>query len=484
MTVGALALGMLPGPAQAATAVVAFSPATSWPSGGTDPIGVATGDLDGDGRPDLVVPDYAAGTVAVLANLGGGSFGPARSFAAGSGPEGAAVADFTGDGRADVAVADASGTVALLAGDGAGNLVPLGSVSGGGSSTMGLAAGDFNGDGRPDLAVANYGSGTVGVLLGNGDGTFAAARTYPGGYTASHPLAVVVADMTLDGRPDLVVTAAGTTGTVRVLTGNGDGTFTPRTVVGTGGAHPSGLAAGDLTGDGVPDVAVGNVALSGTVAVLAGDGTGAFSSLATYPTGGSLPDGAVVADFDRDGRPDLAVTNAGTDTVAVLTAGPTGLAPALTFGAGGSDPVALAAADLNGDGAPDLAAANAVSGTVGVLAQQVAVFDVSFLSPLDGGMLRPGSSTTVRAALLDLAGARVTDAVAAPLAGTPCRVWFSATGAQSVAPVCMRYDTTNHQFVAGWRLGRATGPETLTVTVTYPGSAVTTSRSVAISIGR
>ena len=173
-----------------------------------------------------------------------------------------------------------------------------------------LAVADVNGDGKPDLVVANHcansdcANGSVGVLLNNGDGTFQPAVSYSSGglYTD----AVVLGDLNRDGKLDVVVAsqyASGstTTGSVGVLLGNGDGTFQP--VVSTSTPTPLGgirsLALADFDGDGTLDLAVG----AGNV-LLRGNGDGTFR--APIVLGASGPD-IVVGDFNRDGRPDLAV---------------------------------------------------------------------------------------------------------------------------------------------------------------------------------
>ena len=128
-----------------------------------------------------------------------------------------------------------------------------------------LAVGDLNG-GTPDLVVGNYGSGTVAVLLNNGNGTFATAATYGAG--GANPRGVAVADINGDGSPDVVV-ANNDNGTVGVLLNNGNGTFAAATTfsTGSGAAGPFGVTVGDFNGDGKPDVAVTN-ASSSSVAVL------------------------------------------------------------------------------------------------------------------------------------------------------------------------------------------------------------------------
>ena len=180
-----------------------------------------------------------------------------------------------------------------------------------GSAPVATAVGDFNGDGNLDLAVANFVDGTVTVLLGAGDGSFTTGGTY---LVGADPFSIATADLNHDGKLDLVVGDFGQD-TVSVLLGIGDGTFGPATDYPVG-VYPGQVAIGDLNGDGIPDLAVANSG-DGTVSVLLGRGDGTFAR-ATASYVGSQPFGIVEGDFNHDGKLDLAVTDYGNDSVVVL----------------------------------------------------------------------------------------------------------------------------------------------------------------------
>lgn len=277
---------------------------------GTVPGAIGIGDVNGDGIVDLVVADQNSDQISVLIGIGDGSFQPAVNYDAGVGPWSIAIADFNGDGHLDVAVANYNGgyNLSILLGKGDGSFQAPAHYGADLYST-GIAAGDFNGDGVLDLAtsVSAIANGHMSVFLGNGDGTF---RT-PVQYTAGQlPQSIASADINGDGRLDIVVTNEVYSGSgVSVFIGDGDGTFQPAVGYGVG-QLPYAIAVTDLNGDGIQDLVTANNG-DGTVSVLLGKGDGTFQTATNFAQAGSNGESLSLAlgDFNRDGRPDIVVAN-------------------------------------------------------------------------------------------------------------------------------------------------------------------------------
>jgi hypothetical protein len=329
---------------------------------GQGPSAVAVADLNGDGKPDLIVANQHDRDVSVLLGNGDGTFGPQQTFATGKvvSNDGLAVADLNGDGKPDIITANwaSSNTVSVLLNNGEGTFQPQQTFATG-TLPYSVAVADVNGDGKPDLIVSNQSDSDASVLLGNGDGTFRSQKTFALGLVS---LSMNVADLNSDGKPDLI--ANGT-----VLLGNGDGTFQdqPTFAVGT---FPRSIAMADLNGDGKPDIVTANFR-SRTVSVLLGNGDGTFQTQKTFPVG-LLPTAVAVADVNGDGKPDLIVTG-NLNRVAVLLGNGDGTFQSPHFfpvGSGARTSAALAVTDLKGDGKPDIITADSGSNTVSVLLDQ------------------------------------------------------------------------------------------------------------------
>lgn len=276
----------------------------------------------------------------------------------GSNPRSVVSGDFNLDGKTDLAIANSvANTVGVLIGNGTGGFAAAVTYAVGLDPRF-IAAGDVNNDGRLDLLTANSAAGTVSVLLANTSGTFNAATSFSVG---TLPYGLAVADFNRDGRLDLAVTRDGTNA-VALYTGNGTGTFTAGATL-TTTTRPQGIVAVDFNRNGAIDLAVAD-RLAGTVHLFTNNGAGVFTAGATIaiPLGSSS---LAAGDLDRDGRTDLVVGfTTTTNAVAVLRGTSTNsFAAAVSYPAPGTTPQ-VTVADVNADGRLDvIAAGNGSTGT-------------------------------------------------------------------------------------------------------------------------
>ncbi|MEU2078023.1 VCBS repeat-containing protein [Streptomyces sp. NPDC013489] len=372
---------------------VSFGGATAvpLPAGSGKGTAPALGDLNGDGRADLVTPVKGSNTLVAALGDGKGGFGPGASFKLDTGvfPTAVALADLNGDGRLDAVVAAAltkqptqhgtegMGSVVELLGDGKGGFAPATSYA---APTLvnpstdalfpvDIAVADLNGDARPDVLTSNANGDNVSVWTNDGTGALGTASNYyvgggrPSAYSAAQlrPSGLKTGDVNGDGRLDVVTVNAGTSD-ISVLLGDGKGRLGPATRFADSVPLGRAVALGDVNGDGAPDVAVAHA--DRTVTVFLGDGAGGFGAPVTHPVGGSALEGVALTDVDTDGKPDLVTNNGPDNQPTVLIGDGTGTfrnaGPVYDTKAGANG--AYAVGDLNADGRPDLAAASTAAG--------------------------------------------------------------------------------------------------------------------------
>lgn len=351
------------------------------------PSGVAVGDLNSDGHADFVSANGDGHTVSVRLGTGDGGFSAAREFHVGPNPSAVALGDFNRDGVPDVVVTHRdtvhnhqfdSVSVAFGIGDGSfGASLEL-YVQG---VPVAVRAVDVNGDGADDVVAANVRTSPfyqpISVLLSNGDGTFQVERTSRAGSGDAKDL--TVGDLNGDGYTDAVtVTGTDTTGTATVMLGSGDGTFGVPVALAVGRGAQA-VALGDLNGDGKLDLVTGNspsyLNPGASFSVLLGRGDGAFDARVDYAVDGA-PQRIGLADMNGDGRLDVVSSNGTDGTFSVWLGNGDGTltaAKAASFAIGNNTNLrSLGIADFDEDGKPDVALASADRNGVVVALQAAA----------------------------------------------------------------------------------------------------------------
>jgi hypothetical protein len=352
-----------------------FGLQTAYATMDDEPQSIATGDLDGDGRPDVVVANhrhqgmdsnsiYIPGSVTTFLSTSTGALQFKQKLAVGYGPVAIELADFNGDHRLDLVTTNLAqgigGNLSVALGNGDGTFAPSYAAAGC-CSPQDVKAGDFNGDGKLDLAIANYQAAQI--ALGNGNGTFATPTSYAAQFGS---MKLAIGDLDNNGKLDVVLPDYyyQAPSDLAVLLGNGNGTL--QTAVHYHASQSYMVPAiDDLDHDGNLDVITANGVLS-SITVLRGDGAGGLLAPTAYATGNTL-NGIVVADLNGDRYADVAVASTDDSTVVVRLNNRDG-----TFGPAASYPTAsapfgIAAADVNHDGILDLITPNPVTDDVSVL---------------------------------------------------------------------------------------------------------------------
>jgi len=367
--------------------------------------GITVADFNGDGKPDIAVLDTHYVNVFVYLNQGNGNFsapvatnvsllGTGRTLVAG---------DFNGDGKQDLIAsflpfASASSSI-FLAGNGDGTFTAQQQISTGNNGFDVMVAADINRDSHLDFV----GEDTQGltVVLGDGNGSFQYQTFAP---FSSISLGLFAADVNADSNPDLIFAGAGGAPGLNLYTGHGDGTFagpTPITTDTTTGSQRKTIATADFNGDGKLDLLVG---MSPGVEVIFGNGDGTFQSATSAihvlhlpPQKASSYASAAVADVNGDGKPDIVVADASSDTMDVYLNDGTGTfsqsAPDFTADILSSSTQILTA-DFDGDGLPDIAIASASNNTVSLFFSVQPKADFQISTPTPAQTIAAGASAS------------------------------------------------------------------------------------------
>jgi hypothetical protein len=307
-------------------------------------------DFNGDGKRDVAATQHTGSTsgfVAVRLGQGDGSFQNAPNTAMdAAGVVDVGVGDFDGNGKPDlVALPANTGRISVYLGNGDGTFqTPVSAAPPSGAVPQRIAVGDFNGDGKSDLAVTLFDFNTsqdkLEIHLGNGNGTFQAGGSFT--LEAWGVPSVTVADFNLDSKLDIAVTVQFG---VLVFRGNGDGTFQPPTTLETGVLSTNVLVAADFNQDGKVDLAVGT---SQGVSVFLGNGDGTFQPRMDKALSFS-PEMITAGDLSGDGIPDVVVTQVGPAAFVLVSEGNGNFRPPVALGRGYD----AALGDFNSDGVGD-----------------------------------------------------------------------------------------------------------------------------------
>ncbi len=381
---------------------------------GANPMGITMGDMDGDGKTDMIVTSKTNSWVSVYRNMStsgvinAASFPTRVDFATGTSPVAVIANDFDNDGKLDLAVTSTgSRAVSILrnTSSGTGNIAFAPKVDyTTGFNPLALASRDLNMDGKTEIVVANQSSSTVSVFQNNstpGSIAFAAKVDFA---TGDAPSGVAVLDMNGDGKADIVTTnTASTSNSVSVLRNQNNGgainsgAFAARVNFATS-ANPQGVAVGDLNGDNLPEVVATN-SNSNSISLFRNTSSGGalgFAAKSDLSVGAGVPYSVAMGDLDGDSKTDLVIANQAGYSVSVFrntSSGSLTFDPRVNFTTG-SNPTTVAVGDVDGDGKADIAVSNSGDGTFSILRSNPAVKPISGATTVCQGQTTQLSSGT------------------------------------------------------------------------------------------
>lgn len=376
---------------RAATAQVPFALSDSL-TNGTFVRSVTVADVNGDGRPDLICVRGNPSFLYIWTNSGSGTFVSNASYAVGAFPYQVIAADVNNDGWPDLITANNSGnSLTVLTNDGHGNFVVSDTLAEGtGQSPQSVAAADLYGRGHLDLICANSQNASFTIWTNSGSGTFLPNTTFSVGTPQmTVPTWVTTADINGDGKPDIIGACNNSdTYYLHIWTNNGAGGFVndPVPFLSLNGILC--VTAGDLNGDGKPDLAmaVNSISLGAGIMVLTNNGNGAFTRTGFY-SAPATPYAVVAADVNGDGALDLISVNQGNNTLTILTNNGSGIFSSNATLNVASGPESMAAADINGDGRMDLISGNWNAGTLTVFTNAATFLPQLMLKRVGAGVV-------------------------------------------------------------------------------------------------
>ncbi|CAF3938924.1 unnamed protein product [Rotaria sp. Silwood1] len=336
----------------------------------SNPFSIAIADFNKDNQSDIVVANYATNNILILSGYFSIPSTRQTNYFVGQNtrPNCVAIADINNDGQLDLIVSNHDNNVLIFTGYGNGTFSKNMAYSTGENSLPHyVVVIDLNNDNRMDIVTANYGSNTIGVLLGQDNGTFANVTTYSTGIN-SLPWSVAVGDLNGDNILDIVSGNWGFT-YVSVFLGLGNGIFGNTTTYFTGyDSNPISVVVGDVNNDNRLDIITANHH-SDNVGILLGYGNESFSTIGTYSTGqNSRPYAVIIIDINDDGRMDIIVANYGTSNIGILFGcGNFNFTTMVTYSTGNnSGPDSIVVSDFNNDGSLDIAVANYFTSNIGI----------------------------------------------------------------------------------------------------------------------